>query len=52
MLDGYAKQLGIDMNVYAECYNSQKNLPRIQANKKAGDDRAVGGTPTIFMSTS
>ncbi len=49
VLDGYAGQLGIDMKVYADCYNTQKNMPRIQANKKAGEDRGVGGTPTIFI---
>jgi protein-disulfide isomerase len=49
VIDEYAKQLGIDMAAYGECFNSQKNLGRIQANKKAGDDRGVGGTPTIFI---
>ena len=49
VLDGYAGTLGIDMKAYAECYNSQKNLPRIQANRKTGEARNVGGTPTIFI---
>ena len=49
VLDGLAQQLGIDMAAYGECFSSQKNLARIQANKKAGDDRGVGGTPTIFI---
>jgi protein-disulfide isomerase len=49
VLDEYAQQLGLDMTAYADCFNSQKNLPRIQANKKAGDDRGVSGTPTLFI---
>jgi protein-disulfide isomerase len=49
VLDELAKQTGVDMAVYGQCYDTQKNLGRIQANKKAGDDRGVGGTPTIFI---
>lgn len=49
VLDGYAKQVGVEMGAYSECFSSQKNLGRIQANKKAGTDRNVGGTPTIFI---
>ena len=49
VLDELAKQVGVDMKGYGECYDTQKNLGRIQANKKAGDDRGVGGTPTIFI---
>ena len=44
-----AKEVGVDMKAYGECVNSQKHLPRIQANKKAGEDRGVRGTPTIFI---
>ncbi len=47
--DGYAQQLGLDMEVYGECVSSQKNMPRIQANQKAGADRGVNGTPTIII---
>lgn len=49
VLDGLAAQLGIDMTAYAQCFDSQKNLSRIQANKKAGEDRGVSGTPTLFI---
>ncbi len=49
VLDGYAKTLGIDMKAYDECYSSQRNLPRIQANKAAGDARGVFSTPTIAI---
>ncbi|MBL0170147.1 MAG: thioredoxin domain-containing protein [Gemmatimonadaceae bacterium] len=49
VLDGYAETLGMDMKAYGECYSSQRNLPRIQANKAAGDARGVNSTPTIVI---
>ena len=49
VLDGYANTLGLDMKVYGSCFSSQKNLPRIQAHKAAGDARGVNSTPTIII---
>jgi len=49
LFNGYAEQVGLDMKVFSECVSSQRNLPRIQANKKAGEDLGVNGTPTIFV---
>ena len=49
MLDGYAEKLGVDMKAYGECMSTQKNLPRIQANQKAGMDRNVQSTPTLIV---
>jgi protein-disulfide isomerase len=48
-MDSYAEKVGLDMKTYASCFDSQKNLARIQANKKLGTDRGVNGTPTIFI---
>lgn len=52
LLDGYAQKVGVDMKAYGECMSSQKNLPRIQANKKAGTDRGVNSTPTIVINNT
>ncbi|MEQ1691269.1 MAG: thioredoxin domain-containing protein [Gemmatimonas sp.] len=49
VLDGYAKTLGVDMKAYSDCYSTQKNLPRIQANKAAGDALGVNSTPTLVI---
>ncbi|MBL0939224.1 MAG: thioredoxin domain-containing protein [Gemmatimonadaceae bacterium] len=48
-MDGYAKQLGLDMTAFASCFDTQKHLPRIQANAKMGQERGVGSTPTIMI---
>ena len=49
VLDAQAKAIGLNEGAYSECMSSQKNLARIQANKKAGTDRSVGSTPTIII---
>lgn len=48
-MDGYAAKVGLDMKTYNDCVSSQKNLPRIMANKKAGTDRGVNSTPTLVI---
>lgn len=48
-IDGYAETIGLDKAKYQECMTSQRNLPRLQANRKAGEARGVNGTPTIFI---
>jgi len=48
-LDKYAEQVGLDMKSYDECLSTRKNLPKIEANKKAGDARGVASTPTIVI---
>jgi protein-disulfide isomerase len=49
LFSAYAAKLALDMPAYESCMTSQRNLPRIQASKKAGVDRGVGGTPTLFI---
>lgn len=48
-MDAYAKQLGLDMTAFGSCFDTQKYLPRIQANAKMGIERGVGSTPTIMI---
>lgn len=46
-LEGYAKELGLDMTAWNACYNSQKHVARIEANRNAGIRMGVGSTPTV-----
>lgn len=48
-MDAYAAAVGLDMKVYGACFDSQKNMAQIQANRKAGLDRGVGSTPTLVI---
>ncbi|MBL0891545.1 MAG: thioredoxin domain-containing protein [Gemmatimonadaceae bacterium] len=48
-MDSYAQQLGLDMKAFGECFDTQKHLPRIQANAKMGTERGVGSTPTLMI---
>jgi protein-disulfide isomerase len=49
LLNGYAETIGLDMKAFGECVSSQRNLARIQANKKAGEELGVSSTPTIYV---
>ena len=48
-LESYAKKLGLDMKKYQECYSSKRNLSKIEADKKLGQDSGVKSTPTFFV---
>ncbi len=52
LLDGYAEKVGVDMKAYGECFSSQRNLPRIQANRAAGTARGINGTPTFVINNT
>ncbi len=47
--DDYAQKLGLDVVAYKSCFDSQKNLPRIEAHKKAGTELGVSQTPTLVI---
>lgn len=47
--DEYAKTVGLDIAAYKECFDSQKNLPRIGAHKAEGEKIGVNGTPTFVV---
>jgi protein-disulfide isomerase len=47
--DVYAGEIGLDMAAYNNCFDSQKNLPKIQANAAAGTERGVSSTPTLVI---
>lgn len=49
ILDALAKTVGLNETAYSECMSSQKYISRLQANRKAGEERGVSGTPTLFI---
>ena len=46
---GYARDLGLDAARWEQCYDSEKYQRKIEANKAAGDQRQIRGTPTFFV---
>lgn len=49
VIDTYASELGLDMAAYNSCFDSQKHLPKIQANAAAGTERGVQMTPSLVV---
>ncbi len=49
VFDSYATQLALDMTAYNSCFDTQKNLAKIQANAAAGTERGVSSTPTLVV---
>ncbi len=49
VFDSYAKTLGLDVAAYTQCFDSQKNLPRIGAHKAEGEKIGVPSTPTFVI---
>ena len=44
-LDGYAQQLGLDMDKWKAALDSQSHKPEVDADAKAGNDAGISGTP-------
>lgn len=51
VFETYAKALGLDVSAWSACYDSQKHLPEIEANRQEGVRRAVNSTPTFVIGT-
>jgi protein-disulfide isomerase len=49
VLEGYAKQLGLDVAKWKTCYESQAHLRDIQANRAEAERRKVEQTPTFVI---
>ena len=45
----YAKQLGLDMGKWNQCFDSQAHMSRIMGNKAEGERRQIAQTPTFFI---
>ena len=51
VLEGLASSVGINMDQYKTCVESQKYVPQIRANVEEGARRGVSGTPTFIIGT-
>jgi protein-disulfide isomerase len=49
VFEGYARELGLDAARWEQCYDSEKYLRKIQANRAEGDRRQIQGTPTMYV---
>lgn len=49
IFDGYAKQIGLDMNRYQKDLNGDQVAQRILNDGKRGHSMGVKGTPTVFL---
>lgn len=48
-LDGYAKQLGLDLSRFHADMQSKETTDRIARDRKLGEDLKIDGTPSIFI---
>lgn len=45
----YAKAIGLDVDKWGSCFDSQKYVRNIQANRREGERRRVASTPTFVI---
>ena len=48
-LDGYADDIGLDLQAFAACVDSEETRARVEMDTKAGVDLGVQSTPTVFI---
>jgi protein-disulfide isomerase len=48
-LDGYAKELNLDMDKWKAALDGSTHTAEIEADKKAGNDDAINGTPAFLI---
>lgn len=48
-LKGYAYNLGLNMDMFVSCLDSEKYLKRVQFNTEEAQNNGVTGTPTFFI---
>jgi protein-disulfide isomerase len=49
VIAGYARSLGLDEDVWEDCVDDKKHLPRIQASIAEGNRLRVNSTPTFII---
>lgn len=49
VFEGYAKQLGLNVEQFKKDYASSETLDRINRDRSTGNQMGVTGTPTIFL---
>jgi protein-disulfide isomerase len=45
----FLPKLGLDAAAWNSCFDTQKDVPRIEAHRNAGVERGVNGTPTFII---
>jgi protein-disulfide isomerase len=45
----YVEDIGIDEDMWSECYDGRRHVPMIQASVEQGSKRQVRGTPTFII---
>jgi protein-disulfide isomerase len=48
-LDGYAQQLGLDMNKWKTALDTQSHKAEVDADAKTGNDAGISGTPAFII---
>lgn len=48
-LEGFAQQLGLNMDQYKKCMTDRPHLAKIQASTQNGSARGVNSTPSLFI---
>jgi protein-disulfide isomerase len=48
-LKQYAMAIGVEMNAFNECLDSDKHASRVTENMKAGEGLGVASTPTLYV---
>lgn len=46
---GYAERMGLNTQQWGQCFDDQKYVARIMANRNSGTARGVSGTPTFII---
>ena len=49
IFQGYAGTIGLDVGKWEQCYDAERYLKKIQANRAEGDRRQIPGTPTLYV---
>ena len=45
----YAREVGLDMGAFNQCYSDQKYVEEIMASRRYGEQLRITGTPSIFV---
>ncbi|MGZ8492195.1 MAG: DsbA family protein [Gemmatirosa sp.] len=49
IFQGYARELGLDVNAYDQCYDGRKHVDRIVAHAKAAETAQIRSTPSFVI---
>lgn len=49
VFENYAKSIGLDVKQWEQCFDDQKYLRNIQANRAEAERRLVGSTPSFLI---